>query len=163
MAVDRSAERSGLKKFLEDNRLYDYLLEHSHFVQLVRNAFAFGRLGTINLPAASTAGDDRDLLEQHMARLLFRRMAAWCAARNVQLTVLTTGWPWKHYPWLADMLSEEGIYFRDLKNDVAGVIGPDLANYMIAGDGHPNERGAALIEAAAWPVLEARLAGLTPK
>lgn len=107
---------------------------------------------------------DRLALERQLATLLFSRMATWCATRNVQLTVLTTGWPWGGgYPWLGEVLRHDDIYFQDLRSEVADVIGADLEKYSIAGDGHPNERGAVLIERAAWPVLERRLANLLPK
>ncbi|MBS0547360.1 MAG: hypothetical protein JSR24_06395, partial [Proteobacteria bacterium] len=53
---------------------------------------------------------------------------------------------------------EEGIAFYDLHDAVAGAMPPGKSqDYEIALDGHPNERGAKLIEEAAWPILERRL------
>jgi lysophospholipase L1-like esterase len=159
VAVDRSSERGRLKRLLEGNDVYNFLLTHSHLVQLLRNAVAFGPAGRINTttgaPDAATLAKEREL-----ARLLFRRLAAWCGARNVQLTVLTTGWPMVDHPWLADTLREEGIFFADLAERVAPEVLRDPAAYEIAGDEHPNPRGAALIADAAWPVLERRIGEL---
>ncbi len=87
-------------------------------------------------------------------------MAGWCRERDVQLSVLTTGWPIFRFPWLAAMLGEEGIWFRDLHDPVTAAIGGRLADYEIAGDGHPNQAGDRLIAEAAWPILDPRLAGL---
>lgn len=159
VAIDRSGERGRLKRFLEGNDVYNFLLTHSHLVQLIRNTVAFGAAGRIN--ATTGASEETTFArERLLARLLFRRLAAWCGARNVQLTVVTTGWPMVKHPWLADMLREEGIFFADLGGQVAPVVQADPAAYEIAGDGHPNPRGAALIADAAWPVLQARIGAL---
>jgi lysophospholipase L1-like esterase len=138
---------------LRDHPIYRFVLDHSHLARLVRH-------GIIRLAAGGpTAGptDDRRRAEEALGRLLFARLAAWCATRDVQLTILTTGWPWLDYPWLADTMRQQGIFFRDLADGVAAVIGDDNEAFEIAGDWHPNERGAALIADAAWPVLAARL------
>jgi hypothetical protein len=159
VVVDRYSERSRLKDILEGSRTYEFLLEHLHLVQLVRNAAVFGGLGAINRPSEVTT-DARREREKQIARLLFRRMAAWCGARQIQLTVLTTGWPMVDYPWLGNVLSEESIYFADLGDRVANTVAQDPPHYTIVGDGHPNERGASLIKDAAWPTLEMRFSSL---
>lgn len=159
--VDRSARESVLKRMLEGNRVYAFLLEHSQFLQLVRVA-AVNAAAKAPAGGASAAADDP--AQQELFRLMFRRMAAWCAARDLPLTVLTTGWPIFRFPWLDPMMREEGIHFRDLHDPVAGAIGPDgLEDHIIARDGHPNERGARVIEAAAWPILNERLTALSPR
>ncbi len=161
LVLDRSSERSRLKKALQGNRLYEFLLEHSHLVQLMRNAVVLGG-GVINEPLATKPDTQKDL-ERRLARLLFRRLAAWCQARHVQLTVLTTGWPLVDYPWLDSVLREETIYFVDLGQKVASIVAQNPSRYTIASDAHPNEAGAAIISAAAWPILEKRLKGLAGK
>lgn len=162
VVVDRSSERSRLKRLLEGNRLYEFLLEHSHLVQLVRNAVVLTGIGAINEPGRATTREALES-EKRLARSLFRRMAAWCATRRVQLTVLTTGWPAVDYPWLDKVMREENVYFVDLGDKVARVVAQDMAQYMIAGDGHPNELGATMIGDAAWPILERRLKDLVAR
>jgi hypothetical protein len=81
-------------------------------------------------------------------------MAAWCADRNVQLTVLTTGWPEIGYPWLAEAMRAEGIYFYDLRGPIVDAVRANPGAFTIKGDGHPNEEGARLIAQAAWPICK---------
>ncbi len=162
VSVDRSERQSFLKTLIQNNRTYGYLLEHSHFVRLLRQSTRYLGVGTVTTPLTDDPDPEELALEQTLARLLFRRMAAWCEARNVKLTVLTTGWPSIEDPWLPMMLREEGIYFRDLRGQVADVIGDNSDAFEIADDGHPNARGALLIKNAAWPILESRLADLAP-
>lgn len=157
IGVNTSAARSRLKKLLQDSELYDYLLEHSHFVQLIRNAATSAGIGVINPATTDDGSDERHALERRLGNLLFKRMAAWCATRNIQLTVMTTGWPWGGYPWLKEDLDQEGIFFRDLRNKVVDAIGPHIDEYKLPWNNHPNKRGSILIENAAWPILRMRL------
>ncbi len=159
-SVDRSSRKNFLKVTLQNNRLYGFFLEYSQFVRLLRQATRHLGVGVVNTPSRTALDQSERLVEETMARLLFRRMAAWCAARNVQLTVLTTGWPSLDYPRLPAMMREEGIYFRDLRSRVADVMGGNPEAFEIADDGHPNARGARLIGDAAWPILQERLGGL---
>jgi lysophospholipase L1-like esterase len=160
IVVDRSSENSVIKKFLQGNRLYEFLLEHSAFVQLLRRAAVFGGVGIVNRPADPQLTDEEDRRQKQLATLLFRRMRLWCQQHDIQLTVLTTGWPWVKYPWLERTLAEEGIFSRDLHGGVGAVMGSQRDAYEIPDDYHPNEKGAALIKAAAWAVLEQRLLSL---
>jgi lysophospholipase L1-like esterase len=158
---DRTQERSLLKRVIQGSALYNFLLTNSHLLQLVRNAVVFGGGGTVNTATVSEGdGSVRLALERRLATLLFRRMAAWCEARDIQFSVLTTGWPWGGYPWLGEVLHKDGIYFRDLRSQVAGKVDGALEKYQIKDDGHPNESGAMIIKDAAWPVLEKRLSAL---
>lgn len=164
--VDRSGSESAMKRLLQGNRVYGFLLEHSQLLQLVRRTgVAVHATAAAAAPSpAAIARDGRNAAERELMRLLFRRMAAWCKARGIPLTVLTTGWPIFRFPWMAPMMRAEGIDFHDLHDGVAGAMPPGTAaDYDIPLDGHPNERGAKLIEEAAWPILEQRLTALTPR
>ncbi|MFI5000265.1 MAG: SGNH/GDSL hydrolase family protein [Reyranellales bacterium] len=157
-SVDRSSERNVFKRLLQNNDVYGFFLEHSQFVRLLRQSTRSFGVGLVNTAMTEEPDEEERALEKTMARLLLRRMAAWCQARNMSLIVLTTGWPSIHYPWLQAMMQKEGIDFHDLGDQVAGAMGGDSAAFEIEDDGHPNKRGALLIEKAAWPVLDARLA-----
>ncbi|HEX4508446.1 MAG TPA: hypothetical protein VH328_00120, partial [Burkholderiaceae bacterium] len=158
--VDQSARRSRLKLLLEGNRFYNFLLEHSQLLQLVRVASVWGSTQPITtLPPPPTPQEAQ--AEQEITRLLFRRMAAWCKARDIQLTVLTTGWDNFEFPWMGQMMREEGVTFHDLHDSVATVTGDRLLeDYSIPIDTHPNARGDGVIANAAWPILDQRLRGL---
>ncbi len=160
--VEQPSGRSTLKRMLEGNRLYAFLLEHSQLLQLVRGAAmkAGEKKPTVATRPSADEIERKSAAEQELFGLLLRRMAAWCTARDIPLTVVTTGWPIFHFEWLAPMAREEGVYFRDLHDAVASAIGNRLDDYIIARDGHPNEAGARLVEAAAWPVLDERLTAL---
>ena len=158
--VDRSDRQSYLKTWIQNNRLYGYLLEHSHLVRLLRQSTRYLGVGVVNTPLSAKPDEEEIAAAEAMAGPLFRRMAAWCAARGVQLTVLTTGWPSLDYPGLPAIMRQEGIYFRDLRSQVADVMASNPQAFEIADDGHPNKRGARLIGDAAWPILQERLSGL---
>ncbi len=158
--ADRSAQRSRLKLLLEGNRFYGFLLEHSHLLQLARVASISGLRAAPNLaPAPRNEAQTRQ--DQEIARLLFHRMAAWCKARDIQLTVLTTGWPMFHYLWLDPMMRGEGIFFRDL-HDPVGVAfgGRPASDFEIPAEGHPNADGARVVADVSWPILDERLTAL---
>jgi GDSL-like Lipase/Acylhydrolase family len=160
LPADRSAQRSRLKLLLEGNGFYEFLLEHSHLLQLARVASVSGLRARPTLaPAPRNEAETRQ--DEEMARLLFRRMAAWCKARDIQLTVLTTGWPMFHYLWLDPMMREEGVFFRDLHDPVIAAFGGRrTSDFEIPAEGHPNADGARVVADVAWPILDERLAGL---
>ena len=152
--------RNGLKKLLQDNPIYSFLLDHSHLVQLLRRAAVVAHSAAARAQSTERRDEAKHISDEVFFRLLMHRMAAWCAQHGVQLTVLTTGWPEIDYPWLDKVMKEEGVFFRDLGPAVAPPVKASFFDYAIKGDGHPNEEGARLIAAAAWPILEGRLSGL---
>ena len=83
---------------------------------------------------------------------IYWRMKTWCDAHEVKLAVINNGW-WS-FDWLPDLLSSENIAFFDAAPRVQPVIARDLASYSIAGDGHPNAKGAAAISEAVWPFVQ---------
>ena len=155
------AGQHAIKRLVESNPAYLFLLEHSHLLQLFRRAYVVAltkikRAGEIEQRRESARPVDDPL----QFDLIMRRMAAWCAENGAQLTVLTTGWPAIDYPWLDATMRADGIFFRALGDKVAGPVKADPPRYAIPGDGHPSEAGARLIADAAWPILEERLRGL---
>lgn len=159
--VDRSDRNSYLKEMLQGNALYGYLLEHSHFLQLLRNAIVFSGAANAPSPEPREVNTQRDHAARELTVLIYRRLAQWCNARDVKLTMLTTGWPIFHFPWLEDAMRREGIFFRDLHDAIAeGMKDHPLSHWSIPGDGHPNQNGGKLIANAAWSILEERLTGL---
>jgi lysophospholipase L1-like esterase len=154
------ARRHFLKSLLQDSAAYEFLLDHSHLVQLIRHALivADGRATTARV--ADRQDRTNTISDAALFGLLMHRMAAWCAERDVQLTVLTTGWPEIDYPWIDSVMQAEGIFFRPLGDSVATRVRADFDAYSIKDDGHPNEAAARLIADAAWPILEARLGAL---
>lgn len=159
--VDRSDQNSRLKAMLQGIALYGFLLERSHFLQLLRNAIVFSNSNPAPSPEPREVTDERAHVDGELAALIYRRLAEWCSVRDVQLTMLTTGWPIFHFPWLEETMRREGIFFRDLNDAIAeGMKGHPLSYWSISGDGHPNENGSKLIENAAWSILDERLTGL---
>jgi lysophospholipase L1-like esterase len=79
-------------------------------------------------------------------------MKAWCDSHGAKLAVINNGW--QQYDWLPKLLASESIPFFDATPLVQSVIAPDLASYVIQGDGHPNAKGAAVTAKAIWPLVE---------
>jgi hypothetical protein len=106
------------------------------------------------------------------AELLFGRLAAWSRAHRVPLLVVTTGWAQPahygdpHEPTLRFLarapafFDSLGVPYHDLAPALTPVRLRDPARYVIAGDGHPSEAGAALIARFAAPVVGDWLRGL---
>lgn len=162
------------------NRLpgYQLALENSHLVQLVRKVAVFGP-GAVLTTAQSTNVGSSKTLERGpkspptldpspailLGKALFLRLSAWCKQRSIRLVVLTTGW---HQlgdgeeatePTVAFMreagefFDARGIEFHDLSPSIQPYLRTNWEDYIIAGAGHPNARGSALIAKFTWPAL----------
>ena len=110
---------------------YQFLLEHSHLVQLARGAAlrrSFPRDGVRaeGLDETHEAPDPRAV---PLGRALFRRIKAWCEEHGVHLLVATYGFHHWYGEFLspgdrlfhaqaADFFAEEGIRFGDVVADV---------------------------------------------
>ena len=167
--------RRRLKVLLNGLPGYQWLLEHSHLVQLLRNQAERLRRepsGTVPRPESLGPGSEKDSEAARRGKALgaalFRRLGAWCRERNVKLLVATTGWHKPPYadssePTKAFMSGAESLFsglsvpFSDPSADLRRRMGGDSDKYIIHGDGHPNEAGAALIADYAFPFLEAHL------
>ena len=167
-----SVPPSRLKQWLNTEpaySAYQWILEHSHLIQLIRKTvlqrFAGANVGLAERTAIgprsepSVAGPD----PRAVGEALFRRMRDWCAAHDAALWVTTTGF----HNWEADgspsskptavFMASATRTFIDLRVpylDISPVIGETMRSapemYTIAGDGHPNERAAQLIANAVY-------------
>lgn len=168
VARDLSGERSLLKMMMDRIPLYDWLLEHSHVVQLLRNSTVRGvRASVRDIPSAppsglvpalpsSTAPDVDNRIP--LAKALMGRLKDWCDSRNIPQLVLTTGWVEADgRSWMGEVSQAFGAAFVDLAFDVATVVRKEPALYQLASDGHPNARGAGVVAEAAWSALEKAL------
>jgi lysophospholipase L1-like esterase len=164
---------------------YQWLLEHSHLVQLVRRTAVQGMGGTTvgladpavlgpqsSAPAAGPDPVRPDPVE--VGEALFRRMRDWCSAHHAALWVTTTGF---HNPRGATTPSSEptaafvasaagifaglGVPYHDVSPAVGVAIRAAPRDFTIPGDGHPNERAAQLIADAVYQsFLRERVAAL---
>jgi GDSL-like Lipase/Acylhydrolase family len=165
-----------LKSFMNALPFYEFAIERSHLLQLMRFVATMGiRPGAapaelssqwenaIVIPrsipdAASVDSSTR------MAKALFRHLFELARDRDHKVIVLTTGWhkfgqpnpaePTAAFMRIADQFFEEnGIYFFDLSDEVYRQSHGTLAKIIIEGDFHPNESGARLISDVAWAAL----------
>jgi len=171
---------SRLKQIANSVPGYELLLEHSHLIQLIRNASVHGRSGvfaaqqTDSSPAPATSlpvikPDDTGILKE---KALFLRIADWCKQHHA-LMLVVTNWPAdQRFTLIAAEMNQRNITFRaqadqffrengidffDPGPELAVAIGGGLDQYRIHDDGHPTEAGAALIADMIWPWLEPKL------
>lgn len=160
---DLSGVQSRLKMLIDRVPGYDWLLENSHLIQLIRNAAVRkSRAAKPDEPPISLGnpGSPAPIADERtpLAGTLMARLKDWCEERNIQLLVLTTGWfEITALPWMTQITPIFGHAFVDLSPGVLPAIRSEPAAYQFRSDGHPNPRGAGLIAAAAWPALEKAL------
>jgi len=175
-AAPSSAERlrvspSHLKQVLNSGPLslaYQWVLEHSHLVQLVRNALlprvGAGRFGLADPvvlgPRGAAPAQQPD--PAAVGAILFRRLHDWCEAHHAALWVTTTGFNDPRVganstePTQAFMASaartfaQLGVPYADLGIVLHATLTARHDWYTIPGDGHPNERAAQLIANALY-------------
>jgi len=169
-----------LKKFLNGLPLYQYGLEHSHLLQIARKAMLRGELARESdrqTSALTRTPDEARVCNERAVRLvkqLFLCLRDWCDRHGARLVVLTTGFttptgppddphrpPTENEAFLSEaaaFFAAEKIPYHNLDAGVVRDAGGDLRPYVIPGDGHPNEAGAALIARYAWDALRPYLA-----
>ncbi|MFN2453522.1 MAG: SGNH/GDSL hydrolase family protein [Pyrinomonadaceae bacterium] len=154
---------------------YQWLLEHSHLVQLARNqAVLISKKGfsPTQISVSPRPGSERSVESARhgraLGKALFQRLATWCEERNVRLLIATTGC---HTPPYADSLepteafmadaeplfSGLGVPFSDPSDILRQRMSSDPDKYIIKGDGHPTEAGAALIAEHTLPFVKSQL------
>lgn len=166
--------RSRLKVLLNGLPGYQWLLEHSHLVQLLRNQAELLAKKPSRRAAAQTPlgpGSEPDGENARRGRVLgaalFRRLSSWCNERDVKLLVASTGWhqplgtnpaePTEAFMSGAEpFFSGLGVPFSDPWDTLHRRMGGEPRRFMIQGDGHPNEAGAALIAEGAFPFIESQ-------
>lgn len=168
--LDKSAQRSRFKEFIVAVPGYQWLLEHSHLFQLLRNTVVRGlglghvREGGIGGAVGNgqdNASSKKSLRLKRLGHALFRRLARWVRDHDTQLLVMTNGWPTIKHRWIKDIMAVETIPFADLRPKVAPMVTANPEKYVIPGDSHPSAEAAGLIADAAWPYLEQALMRVT--
>ncbi len=149
---------------------YQWLLEHSHVVQLTRRAFqslgAFGQdVSASSVPNGTVSparGDPLTDIAVNLGKALFRRLNDLADQHGAQLLVTTTGWhrqeAWEpHLESTRAFMAVADEYFEtlrvpylDISPFMSYLRSPASQDYIIQGDGHPNERAAGLIAEEVW-------------
>lgn len=162
-----------MKWFVNQLPFYQYSLEQSHLVQLIRivalksmsTTGDIERANTRAVPVPKSSGASAGARQaQRYGKALFRRMIRLAKERNHKLIVVTTGWhkfapadanePTVAFMAIAeDFFRENGIALHDISRAVHGHAGFGASNISIVNDGHPNEQGAQIIADEAWRAL----------
>jgi hypothetical protein len=165
-------EKPAVKALLNSLPGYEFLLEHSHLLQLLRKAF-YGQPTQIHPGNGGAAVENffdgpqsmelkvRGAYSARLGQALFLRLHEWCKERNVALLVTTTGWhkeradsesePTADFMRSADdFFRSRSIPFNDISSVTRGMVDESPQRYIIAGDWHPNELGAKIIAENIW-------------
>lgn len=139
---------------------YRFVIEHSHAAQLMRRV----AIGTVADSKDSPLSADDARAALALTRKLFTRLSEWCRSRGVALLVTNgtlleySGESAADNPTVT-FFEDADAFFSQLGAPylaVAKAHGPlsePLASLIIPDDGHPNERGAAVIFEAVQPWL----------
>ena len=157
-----SFPRNPVKEFLSRSKVFQFVFQHSHLIQLGRRA-----LGDVIFGAHPASRPDSDQsvapvtpTQQLLARALFRRMKAWAEARSARLAVINNGW--REYDWLTDLLAQERIPCFDATPEVRSAVAGHEDRFIYPTDHHPNAAGHAVTAAAVWPFMHRFLASFVP-
>ena len=159
------------KQFARDLPAYQWLLEHSHLLQVFRHAMAklpSTKSQTVSpLSPTDNEGLGNGLRLEHS---LFLRLNEWCRAHDAHFLVVgidcffqpRTGEASEQVnaAFLAqarDFFERAGIPYRDLALDYSPSVDGDLASNSIPGDSHLNERGHELVAQLTWKWLGPQL------
>ncbi len=170
-----------LKRLVNTFSGYQWLLENSHLLQLVRNVYVFKAHGTRTSSMASGAekrtpdgpiSRSMDTAElEYAAKLatqLFARLKEYADSCGSELIVINLGWipindklvnsePTAHFVSKARRIFPSlNIDYDDL-TPYLSLVHREKDRYIIPDDGHPNELGAMAIADAATPLLRQRI------
>lgn len=172
---------SALKRFIHHSRIYNWVLENSELLQLVRKIYYtwFIERHEAGLPHHSSLRSSKGIIVPHtvglkvdrstqirFAEALFVRLQNWCVTHQAKLIVVTTGFT-RYYPKNTDdpthaFLSEAPAFFSKrqipffdislaFKKAVAGKI------IQIPKDEHPNAYAHGVIAKLLWQRLKPEL------
>lgn len=148
---------------------YQWLLENSHLVQIVRNVLVRFSANSNSFPSAAELDELAIAEGVRFGQSLFLRLDELCRQRGSRLLVVNNGFQphvLREYlssnpsPIDVEFLRQAGGFFQscgipyfDLTPRLNEMSGGDFQRITIPNDGHPNEEGARLIAEAAWPWL----------
>jgi len=178
------AHASKLKQFVNAVPGYQWILEHSHLVQLLRTRVPqlLAKAPKVTAQVADSRGvitpssGDLNVPRQEsilLGRALFTRLQDWCNLHDVSLCVTTIGlfdhglFDRSDEPTIAFMSSAEeffrsrGVPFSDSSPTLYARWQADADAFQIPVDSHPNEAGAALIAETSWPFIRDQITTLT--
>ena len=174
---------SALKKLVNSIPGYQWLLEHSHLMQIIRTVILTRNSGGSGVEkeapykqaeapskqaiVSAPMSVDLNVSGQKAIALgtnLFSHLKQWSEAHNATLLITTTGWhsidaktpeePTKAFMSVADeYFKREDIPFVDISSSVSTKIVSNPEQYIIAGDGHPTESGHQLIGSTSWQLF----------
>lgn len=166
--VRRIRRGSPLKRWINRTPGYQFLLEHSHLLQLARRKWLALRLARRTSASRQTPIPDSPEIDGRareavrMGNSLFLRLNRWCEEREILLWVVTTG---RHDP-VGQELSKEptrifmaqaeqffsrsGIPYCDISPAFFSLPEPKRSAFSMEGDGHPTPVGAAFIARETW-------------
>ena len=169
--VPKPSAVKSLREKLRRNASYQWLLEHSALMEVIRNAVDRNLIAESKKKIASrTPAEDESNVR--LEKALFLRLRHWCDDNHCRLLVLTTGYDgfpqypfgWKHgnanglfFSEAAAFFDGNKIPFYDLGPEMSAELHGDFSSIIIPDDFHPNERGNELIAGLAWPWLKPRL------
>jgi lysophospholipase L1-like esterase len=173
-----SRSRSSTKRTLNALPFYQWLLEHCHLLQFARTTYLITARGAatqkrdeeqeeIVAPGSEAVGADA-ALSRALGRALFRRLGNWCRSHDAELLVTTPGFhfrlegrenePTMVFLQTADsVFAQEGIPYRDDTPEVFSGIKEKPEDFIIVGEGHPNERAHRLIAQHVWRWLDPQI------
>lgn len=150
---------------------YQWLLEHSHLMQLARRAFLRAQGGGAPCVVEAQANDLVKAVE--LTQALFRRLNEDCMKNGARMWVVSIGagrlveqvspGEWseadRRFADVApEFFSSIQVPFIDLDRPIADAAGKEAGHYLIPVDLHLNEAGNALVATMLWPWLQERLA-----
>jgi|APSaa5957512535_1039671.scaffolds.fasta_scaffold50871_1 hypothetical protein len=95
---------------------------------------------------------DRD---SDLVRALFKRMKIWCDTNHISLCITTTGWYNMSHALgnTNEFFKSIDLPFLDIAPSVYEKIGDNRSEFILHGDGHPNEKGSKLIADMSWKLF----------
>jgi hypothetical protein len=160
---------SNLKKFANSVPGYQWILEHSHLVQLLRNRYVslMQNEKGITMQTKIAKGPSYNQSDASrrdaiiLGKALFARLKKWCDTHKVNLCITTTGWrqledannaaePTRSFMATAqEFFTTINVPFYDILPRIIEAKEKTQNKYILP-DGHPNEEGNRLIAEKIW-------------
>jgi len=165
-----------IKNIVNSTPGYQWSIENSHLIQFAKKSVLAMQYNSKikkqrkgnEILMQGPASFELDISREKASSLgiaLFKRLKDWCDNNSVFLYVTTTGWfdlsdaetskePAKAFLYVAhDFFKEINIPFFDISPAVYGKVKEMPGEFIIHGDGHPNENGSKLIADMSWQLF----------